>query len=252
MAETVFETKDLTKQYGSTCVVNRVSMRVNKGDIYGFIGGNGAGKTTFMRMICGLIRPTGGSLELFGAVGEEKLQEKRKKLGALIEHPAIYTNMSAMENLEIQRRYVDADLGENPRKALKELLALVGLQDAGSKKAGKFSMGMKQRLGLALALIGSPECIILDEPSVGLDPLGVVELRELLLRLNRERRLTVFFSSHNLSEMARLATRYGFLHRGELVKELTAEELEQKCQGRDLESYFVDLTAWCNSKDGRA
>ena len=248
MAETVFSTKDLTKQYGSICVVNHVSMSVNKGDIYGFIGINGAGKTTFMRMICGLIQPTEGSMELFGVTGEEKMQEARKKMGALIEHPAIYTNMSAMENLEIQRRYMEVDMGEDPKKALGELLELVGLQDVGRKKAGKFSMGMKQRLGLALALIGNPECIILDEPSVGLDPLGVVELRELLLRLNRERNLTIFFSSHNLSEMARLATRYSFLHRGELVKELTAEELEQQCQGRDLESYFVDLIAACKSK----
>lgn len=243
MAVKILVTENLTKQYKETCAVDRVSMSIDRGDIYGFIGANGAGKTTFMRMICGLVKPTQGSLSLFDAEGEKALQDARKKLGALIEHPALYSNMSAMENLEIQRRYLATDLGQNPRKALEELLELVDLKDTGRKKAGNFSMGMKQRLGLAIALIGSPEFIILDEPSVGLDPIGVVELRELLLKLNRERGMTILFSSHNLSEMSRLATRYGFLHKGRLVKELTAAQLEQECASRNknLESYFVEL-----------
>lgn len=249
MAEAILVTRDLTKQFQGEYAVNRVSMTVNRGDIYGFIGINGAGKTTFMRMLCGLVRPMEGSIELFGET--EKLQHARKKLGALIEHPAIYTNMSAMENLEIQRRYLNIDFGEDSKKKMEELLQLVGLENVGKKKTGKFSLGMKQRLGLALALIGNPECIILDEPSIGLDPIGVVELREFLVKLNRERNLTIFFSSHNLSEMSRLATRYGFLHRGKLVKELTAQELERECNGADLESYFVDLIAICNTREGR-
>jgi len=245
MEKAVLLTENVTKRYGDTCAVNRVSMTVNHGDIYGFIGVNGAGKTTFMRMVCGLVLPGEGSLSLFGAKGEKDLQKARKKLGALIEHPAFYPNMTALENLEIQSRYLEIDFGEKKKETMKELLELVGLGDVGRKKAGKFSMGMKQRLGLAIALIGNPEFLILDEPSVGLDPIGVVELRELLLKLNRERGMTIFFSSHNLSEMSQLATRYGFLHKGSLVKELTAEEMERECTVREksLETYFVDLVA---------
>lgn len=245
MAEKILVTEDLTKQYEKAYAVNSVSMSIDRGDIYGFIGANGAGKTTFMRMVCGLVKPTNGTISLFGAEGEKALQHARKKLGALIEHPAFYPNMSAMENLEVQRRYLATDLGKNPKEAMVELLELVDLKDVGRKKAGNFSMGMKQRLGLALALIGSPEFIILDEPSVGLDPIGIVDLRKLLLKLNRERGITILFSSHNLSEMSQLATRYGFLHRGRLVRELTAAQLEQECTVREksLESYFVELTA---------
>lgn len=245
MAEKILATEDLTKQYKESYAVNRVSMSIDRGDIYGFIGANGAGKTTFMRMVCGLVKPTKGTISLFAAEGEKALQDARKKLGALIEHPALYPNMSAMENLEVQRRYLATDLGKNPKEAMDELLELVDLKDVGRKKAGNFSMGMKQRLGLAIALIGSPEFIILDEPSVGLDPIGVVELRQLLLKLNRERGITILFSSHNLSEMSQLATRYGFLHRGRLVRELTAAQLEQECTscGKNLESYFVELVA---------
>ena len=253
MAERIMITENLTKQYKNSCAVDHVSMSIERGDIYGFIGANGAGKTTFMRMICGLVKPSQGSLSLYSAKGETALQGARKKLGALIEHPALYPNMSAMENLEIQRRYLAADLGQNPKKALEELLELVDLKDTGRKKAGTFSMGMKQRLGLALALIGSPEFIILDEPSVGLDPIGVVELRKLLLKLNRERGMTILFSSHNLSEMSQLATRYGFLHKGRLVKELTAPQLELECASRNknLESYFVELVAGFHNAEAK-
>lgn len=245
MQNTVLATKDLTKQFKDTCAVNHVSMEISKGDIYGFIGVNGAGKTTFMRMICGLFKPTEGTVSLFGQDTEAGLQEARKRLGALIEHPAIYPNMTAMENLEVQRRYLSAAPETPLRESMQELLELVGLGTVGKKKAGKFSMGMKQRLGLAIALIGNPEFLILDEPSAGLDPIGVVELRTLLLKLNRERNLTILFSSHNLSEMSLLATRYGFLHKGTLIKELTAQQLEQECRDKEqnLESYFVGLLA---------
>ena len=245
MAEKILVTENLTKQYQETCALNRVSMSIDRGDIYGFIGANGAGKTTFMRIVCGLVKQTKGTVSLFGAEGEKPLQDARKKLGALIEHPALYPNMTAIENLEVQRRYLATDLGQNPKKAMEELLELVDLKDVGRKKSGNFSMGMKQRLGLALALIGSPEFIILDEPSVGLDSIGVVDLRKLLLKLNREKGITILFSSHNLSEMSQLATRYGLLHKGRLVKELTAAQLEQECTARDknLESYFVELAA---------
>jgi len=252
MAEHILITDNLTKQYHGTLAVNQVSMAINRGDIYGFIGVNGAGKTTFMRMVCGLVKPSGGTLSLFGAANENEMQRARKKMGVLIEHPALYPNMSARENLEVQRRYLSRDLGKNPDKVMDDLLELVGLADAGKKKAGKYSMGMRQRLGLALSLIGNPEFIILDEPSVGLDPIGVVELRELLLKLNREMGLTILFSSHNLSEMSQLATKYGFLHRGRLVREVTSTQLEQEytSYGMTLEDYFVDLVARFHSQKG--
>lgn len=245
MGEAILTTKDLTKIYLKVPAVDHVSMTVNQGDIYGFIGANGAGKTTFMRMVCGLVRPTGGEIELFGATGAKALQKARKKMGALIEHPAIFPNMSAMENLEIQSRYLGMERKSASKEVLRDLLELVGLGDTGIKRAGQFSLGMKQRLGLAIALTGSPRFIILDEPTIGLDPVGVVELRSLLLKLNQEKGLTIFFSSHNLSEMERLATRYGFLNKGKLVKELTAEELEHECESRgmDLEKYFLSLIA---------
>ena len=241
--ETILKATDLTKQYKGVCAVNQVSLSINRGDIFGFVGANGAGKTTFMRIACGLIQPTGGSLELFGATSAKDLQERRRKMGALIEHPAVYTNMSALQNLDIQRRYLDMDLGKDPKKALIELLELVGLADVKDRKAGKFSLGMRQRLGLAMALVGNPEFIILDEPTIGLDPIGVMELRELVLKLNCERKMTILFSSHNLAEMAQIATRYGFLDRGRLLEVITAEEIEKICQNRgiNLETYFVEL-----------
>lgn len=241
--ETILKATDLTKKYGKVYAVDHISMSINRGDIFGFVGANGAGKTTFMRMVCGLIQPTEGQLELFGVTSPKKLQEKRKKMGALIEHPAVYTNMSALQNLDVQRRYLDMDFGKNPKKTLIELLELVGLADVKDRKAGKFSLGMRQRLGLAMALVGNPEFIILDEPTIGLDPIGVVELRELVLKLNRERNITILFSSHNLAEMAQIATRYGFLDKGKLLEVISAEEVGQICQekGINLETYFVDL-----------
>ena len=240
--EDILTTRDLTKKYRKELAVDQVSMSIKRGDIYGFIGENGAGKTTFMRMVCGLARPSAGELKLYGVSGKRELQKARKNMGALIENPAVYPNMTAMENLEVQRRYLGIGRKDS-EEMLKELLELVGLADAGRKKARNFSLGMKQRLGLAIALTGNPGFIILDEPTIGLDLVGKSELRNLLLKLNREKGLTIFFSSHDLSEMQRLATRYGFLHRGRLIKELTAQELEQECgaQGIDAEQYFLNL-----------
>lgn len=239
----ILKAENLTKQYRGVCAVNQVSLSIRRGDIFGFVGANGAGKTTFMRMACGLIRPTEGHLELFGATSETELQQMRRKMGALIEHPAVYTNMTALQNLDVQRRYLEADSGADPMKDLEELLRLVGLADVKNRKAAKFSLGMRQRLGLAMALVGNPEFLILDEPTIGLDPIGVMELRELILKLNRERNLTILFSSHNLAEMSHIATRYGFLDRGRLLRVVTAAEVRQDCadKGTDLEDYFVRL-----------
>lgn len=241
--ETVLRTTGLTKRYRRVCAVDQVTLSIERGDIFGFVGANGAGKTTFMRMVCGLIRPTEGELELFGESSPEEQQRMRRRMGALIEHPAVYANMTALQNLDVQRRYLDMDFGGEPKKALTELLELVGLARAGDKKAGKFSLGMRQRLGLAMALVGNPEFVILDEPTIGLDPIGVMELRELVLKLNHERHMTILFSSHNLAEMAQIATKYGFLDRGRLLEVIDAKEIGRICQDRgiNLETYFVEL-----------
>lgn len=241
--ETILRTKELTKRYHKVWAVDHVTLSIQKGDIFGFVGANGAGKTTFMRMVCGLIRPTEGELELFGASSPKELQSMRRRMGALIEHPALYANMTALQNLDVQRRYLGMDFGGQPKKALREILELVGLAEAADKKAGRFSLGMRQRLGLAMALVGDPEFIILDEPTIGLDPIGVMELRRLVLKLNQERKMTILFSSHNLAEMAQIATKYGFLDRGRLLEVISGEKIGRVCQERgiNLENYFVEL-----------
>ncbi len=219
--EYVLRTDGLTKKYKKQTVVNNVSLCVGKGDIYGFVGKNGAGKTTFIRMILGLARPSGGSFSLLPG---EDIYSARRKTGSLVESPSLYTNMTARENLRLVCRIS----GEDPAQT-DELLEMVGLDDTGRKKAGDFSLGMKQRLGIAMALVGDPEFLILDEPINGLDPTGIVEMRELILRLNRERGKTIFISSHILGELEKIATRYGIISKGRLVEEITAKELSEKC-----------------------
>lgn len=221
--EYILKTEKLTKIYGGIKAVNEVSMSVRKGDIYGFIGKNGAGKTTFMKMISGLATPTAGSMELFG---KSDLEQARKRIGTLIEDPGVYPNMTAEENLEIVRR----NLGIPERTATREMLEFVGLDSAGKKKVKNFSMGMKQRLGLAVSLIRNPDFLVLDEPINGLDPAGIKEVRELLLKLNREKQITILISSHILGELSKVATRYGIIRDGVLMEEFSAKELEERCR----------------------
>ncbi|EGG34680.1 ABC transporter ATP-binding protein [Paenibacillus sp. HGF5] len=226
MKESVLTTIDLTKKYKEQTALDRVNMVVEKGDIYGFIGQNGAGKSTLLRMVTALARPTSGTVSLFGESNEAGLIEARKRVGAIIESPALHPDMSAHDNLEVHRL-----LRGIPGKAcIAKTLALVGLQDTGKKKVKNFSLGMKQRLGLAIALLGDPELLILDEPTNGLDPGGIVELRELVKRLNREMGLTILISSHILSELHQMATKYGIIHRGRLLEQLTHVELNEKCR----------------------
>lgn len=202
-------------------------MHVPKGAIYGVIGRNGAGKTTLIRLICGLQEPTDGSFKLYGAQsGTKEIYKARQRMGALIETPAIYRDMTAKENLEQQYRV----LGLPSFDEIKELLALVGLSDSGKKKAGRFSLGMRQRLAIAIALCGNPDFLVLDEPMNGLDPQGIIEMRELILKLNREKQVTVLVSSHILDELSKVATHYGFIENGSMVKEMSAEELETRCR----------------------
>lgn len=219
----ILETDGLTKEYSHVKVVDGVSLKVEKGDIYGFVGKNGAGKTTFIRMILGLTGITDGSFRLFEG---EKLKTAKKRVGSLIESPALFRNMTAQQNLDICCTMLGAD-----KKTIPEILKTVGLHDTGKKKTGDFSLGMKQRLGIAVALVGNPDFLILDEPINGLDPTGIVDIRELLLKL-REQGKTIFISSHILGELEKMATRYGIISSGKLVEEISAEELAEKCGSR--------------------
>ncbi len=220
--EYVLQTDALTKRYAQDNVVDEVSMHVKKGSIYGFIGKNGAGKTTFMRMVAGLAAPTAGGMTLFGS-GE--LERARRRIGTLIEEPGAYGGMTARENLEVLRR----SFGITEKKRVEEMLALTGLLDSGRKKVKNFSMGMRQRLGIAIALMRNPDFLILDEPMNGLDPAGIREMRELILKLNREKQITVLISSHILDELSRIATHYGIIRGGRLIEELGATDLEKRC-----------------------
>jgi len=225
--EYVLKTKNLAKKYRRFTALDGLTMNVPKGSIYGFVGRNGAGKTTLIRVICGLQNPTGGSYSLYGIDGKSgAITKSRRRMGAVVETPAIYTGLSARDNLKQQFRV----LGLPSFDGIDELLQLVGLADTGKKKAGNFSLGMRQRLGIAVALCGNPDFLILDEPINGLDPQGIVEIRELILKLNRERQITVLISSHILDELSKLATYYGFIDRGRIVREMSAEELEAACR----------------------
>ena len=225
--EYVLETANLRKQYGHFTALNNVTMHVPRGAIYGFVGKNGAGKTTLIRLICGLQQPTSGNYTLFGKLNISRdIRESRKRMGAVVETPSLYLDMTAEENLKEQHRI----LGLPSFEDIPKLLELVGLENTGKKKAGNFSLGMKQRLGIAIALAGNPDFLVLDEPANGLDPQGIVEMRELILRLNREHHITVLISSHILDELSKLATHYGFIDSGSILKEITAKELEDACR----------------------
>ena len=221
--ENVLNTTNLTKIYGKKTVVDKVSMNIRKGQIYGLIGKNGAGKTTIMRMIAGLAFVNDGEIRLFDS---NDLDFQRRRIGYIIESPALYPRMTAVQNLEIYRRLN----GVPDKDCIPRLLEMVDLSDTAKKKVKHFSLGMKQRLGIAISLMGNPDFLILDEPINGLDPKGIKDMRELLLRLNRENEITILMSSHILGEMSKIATCYGILKKGELVTEITSEQLAVKCK----------------------
>lgn len=225
--EYILTTNGLTKQYRNFKALNNLNMHVPKGAVYGFVGKNGAGKTTLIRLICGLQEPTAGGYSLYGKkYSESAIVKSRRRMGAVVETPSIYLDMTAGDNLKEQYRI----LGLPSFEGISELLKLVGLQDTGKKKAKNFSLGMRQRLGIAVALAGDPDFLVLDEPVNGLDPEGIIEIRELILKLNREKQITVLISSHILDELSKLATHYGFIDHGEMVKEISAKELEAACR----------------------
>ena len=239
--EYVLQTNQLTKKYGSFSALDHLTMHIPKGAIYGFVGKNGAGKTTLIRVICGLQSPTSGEYFLYGKSHSDKeIRKVRRRIGAVVETPSIYLDMTAEDNLKVQNRI----LGNPTEEGIRELLDLVGLKDTGKKRARHFSLGMKQRLGIALALAGSPDLLVLDEPANGLDPEGIIEIRELILRLNREKRITVLISSHILEELSKLATHYGFIHHGKMLKEISADELERSCQ-KCIRLTVSDMKAFC-------
>ncbi|MFV0395007.1 MAG: ABC transporter ATP-binding protein [Coprobacillaceae bacterium] len=220
MSEYILETKDLTKRFGKKNAVDAVNMHVKEGEIYGFIGRNGAGKTTFLKMIANLLHKSSGEIELFGSLD---LKKSRHKIGVLIENPGLYPAMTAYDNLKMKCMILGI---EDSDKKIKELLHLVGLDNVAKKKAKHFSLGMKQRLGLAITLINDPKLLLLDEPINGLDPQGIVEIREILLKL-QARGMTIIISSHILEELVKIANRFGVIASGNLVKEITRDQLDE-------------------------
>ena len=223
----VLKTNDLCKHYRNFKALDGLTMNVPKGSIYGFVGKNGAGKTTLIRLVCGLQIPSSGNFELYGVKHSDKaISKSRRRMGAVVETPSIYLDMTAADNLKQQYRV----LGLPSFDGIDDILKTVGLENTGKKKAKNFSLGMRQRLGIAIALCGNPDFLVLDEPVNGLDPQGIIEIRELILKLNREQKITVLISSHILDEMSRLATHYGFIDSGRIVREMSAEELEAACR----------------------
>lgn len=227
MNEILLETHGLTKQFGRYKAVNNMDMHIRRGAVYGFIGRNGAGKTTFLKMISGLANPTSGDYSIFGCTGKE-LAQVRPRVGCLIETTGIYANMSARDNLMIKAQL----FGIRDKKYADQILDTVGLSDVGRKKAGHFSLGMKQRLGIGLAMVGNPDFLVLDEPINGLDPQGIAEVRDMLRSLAQERGMTILISSHILEELSKLCTDFGIIHKGCLIKELSQEQLLQQCEKR--------------------
>lgn len=225
--EYLLETENITKRYGSITAVDHVTMHLEQGEIYGLIGRNGAGKTTLLKMLAGLAKPTEGTFSIFGE-SSEQTSHMRDRIGVLIESPGLYPSMTAFENMKVKALM----LGMNDDGFLKELLSDVGLENAGKKKIRQFSLGMKQRLGIAMTLIGHPDLLLLDEPINGLDPQGIVEIRELIARLSKERNITILISSHILEELSKIATRYGILHDGMLIDEFSHSELMRRCRER--------------------
>ena len=226
MSEKVFAARNLTKQYKGLHALDGLDMEINRGDIYGFIGENGAGKTTLIRILGGLASPTRGEISLFGVGKAARLPGQRRRIGGIVESPAAHPGLSAAENLEVFR----LQRGIPGKDCIVRMLETVGLAEAGKQQVKHFSLGMKQRLGLAAALLGDPEFLVLDEPANGLDPVGIVEFRETIKRLNRENGITILISSHVLAELYQIATCYGFICKGKMVEQITADQLDEKCE----------------------
>ncbi len=228
--EYIIETKDLGKKFGKSEIISNLNMHIPKGAIYGLIGKNGAGKTTLIRILCGLQKPSSGAYSIYGIANNDNknISKSRQRIGAIIESPSLCLDMSAEENLKEQYKIIGLPDFNN----LYEILKLVRLENTNKKKVKHFSLGMKQRLGLAIALAGNPDIILLDEPINGLDPEGIIEIRELILRLNKEKGITFLISSHYLDELSKIATCYGFMDKHKIIKEITKKELDTSLKRR--------------------
>jgi ABC-type multidrug transport system ATPase subunit len=238
MSDYLLQTYGLTKYYGKQKAVDNVCMNIKKGEIYGFIGQNGAGKTTLMKMIMGIVIPTSGNFELFGKTESAEMEKARQAIGAIIESPTFYPHLSAYENLQ----YIGKIYGVSDKNAIENMLHRIGLAQTSKKKSGKFSLGMKQRLAIGMALLIKPKFLLLDEPMNGLDPQGMVEVRNLILELNHNENMTVFISSHFLDELSKIATFYGIIKNGELMEETSAEDLKKNSGS------YIELSVSDNQK----
>ena len=226
MSSIILQAHGLTKKYRNTVALDHIDLQIEKGKIYGFIGQNGAGKTTFLRLVTGLSFPTSGTLALWGKSSVKDLQEQRKRIGCMIETPALFPAMTAYQNMEIQR----IQRGIPDKAVIEESLNMVGLKDTGKKSVRNFSLGMRQRLGIAIALLNTPEFLILDEPINGLDPAGIVEVRNLLKSLNKGYGMTVLVSSHILEELYQTATEFILIDKGNIIEEISDQELNERCR----------------------
>lgn len=241
MNEYVIETKQVTKSYGSFLALDHVDIHVKRGEIYGLIGDNGAGKSTLLKLLAGHSYVTEGEVRLFGKYEEKELENSRKKIGFMVEQPGFFPNMTVEQTLN----YYCIQKGIPNRKKVDEMLKLTGISEKRRSKCKTLSLGQKQRLGLAIAMLGEPQVLVLDEPINGLDPSGILEFRHLLQRLNEEKNITILLSSHILTELQQIATMYGFLNKGILIEEISAHALQEKCSGcieitlSDVETYAV-------------
>lgn len=226
MGEIVLETKNLTKKYKHTLALDHINLQIEQGKIYGFIGQNGAGKTTLLRIVTGLSFSTNGTLSLWGKSNPAELQEQRKRIGCMIETPALFPNLTAFQNMEVQR----IQRGIPDRKVIEKTLKLVGLHQVGNKRVRNFSLGMRQRLGIGIALLNTPEFLILDEPINGLDPAGIVDIRNLLKSLNREYGMTILISSHILEELYQTASEFILIDNGKIIEKISDHELDERCK----------------------
>ena len=226
MSSIILQAHSLTKKYRHTVALDHIDLQIEKGKIYGFIGQNGAGKTTFLRLVTGLAFQTSGTLDLWGKSSAKDLQEQRKRIGCMIETPALFPAMTAYQNMEIQR----IQRGIPDKTVIEKTLNMVSLKDTGKKSVRNFSLGMRQRLGIAIALLNTPEFLILDEPINGLDPAGIVEVRNLLKSLNKEYGMTILVSSHILEELYQTATEFILIDKGKIIEEISDQELNERCK----------------------